>query len=815
MHRYPRPVGIIFGALFFVSALATRAAAQDTRTGSVLGRVVAAENASPLAAASIVAKLEGGNDVVATAMVNAAGRFLLPGLRPGRYVIEVTHLGYAPATHAVTVQPGSATDLGEIRLSVQAIQLEGVTVETERPAAVFAADRDIYSAESLPMAAGGVATELMSGIPELEVDIDGTVMLRGSSPQIYINGRPAPMEGEALAAFLQQFPADRIERIEVIPNPSSRYDAEGAGGIINIVLKEGVDLGASGSLFANGDSRGSAGAGGRISWQRGRWTLHGNGFLRRNDQETTSFDLRENLLVTPSTFVQQESWSDRGGLSGSADMTAELRVGEKSVLRAQGRFADFGSDSDTRRTTTHLDADRQWTQRYERTSRTESTRRSTDLTLGFNHEFAERNHTLEAELRVKSGIDGSDERLETEFTVLGDDAAPLPADLTLRDAESRDREATLEIDYVRPMGEASQIEVGYRGNYRTREDDRLIEEFDDDITDAPIASTFRGFSHRQLFNSAYLTVLRRFGALGIQLGGRVQHADTRFEVPTGEAFETSDVDFFPSANLTYDLGGGKRLRLSYSRRSRRPSPWQLNPTDESTDPLNRRVGNPDLEPQYTHSIGMDASMSTSWGTLRFSPYVRRIENDWARIQRVDADGVSTTTWENVASQDILGASLTASVRRPNGWGGFVSLSARQERRDASNLATDISGNSFQWSVRGNLSGRLVSTLGMRATLSYVPARDVPQGRVSSSVDSSIGFRQQLLGNRASLNFTIRDPFDMSRTTFESRDPTFVQHARSRVSRRSASFGLSYTFGGLRNEQRPAGSPGGRGGPGRG
>src|SRR5690606_3726029 len=310
----------------------------------------------------------------------------------------------------------------------------------------------------------------------------------------------------------------------------------------------------------------------------------------------------------------------------------------------------------------------------------------------------------------------------------------------------------------------------------------------------------RGFDHRETRNAAYMTVARRLGRLGrlgLQLGTRVQITRLRYELPSGEAFEKNDINFFPSAHLSYQLDGGHRLRFSYSRRVRRPPPSRLNPVDLSTDPLNRRIGNPDLEPQYTHSFGLDASTSTPWGTLRFSPYYRRITNDWASIRRVDENGVSTTTWENVATCDIYGASLTASVRRARGWGGNISLSGHQEDRDASNLRSDLSGRSLRWSIRGNVSGRIASTLGVRANLSYTPAPAVPQGRVSSRLDSSIGLRYQLLDGRARLNLTARDPFDISRTTVESRDPTFIQLGRSRISRRSLSLGVAYDFGGGR------------------
>lgn len=810
MRKFWARVGVLVSGVGLLLAAAAPLSAQG-QGAQLTGRIVAQGTAEPLVAATVMLRRPGG-DVVQAGATDAQGGFVLTGIQPGLYTFEVMYIGYTTLRRELALVADASIDLGTLALTVEAISLEGVTVETERPPVVFAPDRDVYTTESLPGADGGVATELLSSIPDLEVDFDGTVTLRGGAPRIYINGRPAPMEGEALAAFLEQFPADQIARIEVIPNPSARYDAEGSGGIVNIVLKDGASLGMNGSIFANLDTRGSAGGGGRLTWQHGPLTVHGNASLRHSNQETTGFDLRQNLLNDPPTKLRQDNWSERGGLSGNGRLTAELQLGARSLLRAEGRFSDYGADSERENTTTHMDHLDQWTQRYSRSTRVESMRRSLDGLLGFKHEFEPGRHSLEIELQYDTGRDEEDEWVETEFELLAGDGAPVPADLMVEDTDERDREVTLEIDYVRPVGEKGQIEVGYRGSFQTQDTDRLLEETEETIDGPVTVTTLRGFTYDETYHSGYLTFAREVGPFGIQIGSRVRHSDTRFTLPTGEGFENSSVDFFPSANLTYDMGEGRRVRLSYSRRTRRPSPWRLNPIDESTDPLNRQVGNPDLEPQYTHSFGLDASTTTSWGTLRLAPYYRRVVNDWARIRTVDENGVSTTTWENVAGQKSYGASLTASVRRPNGWGGFVSLNARGEDRDASNLrSTNISGRTFHWSVRGNVSGQVVGGLGVRATLSYTPARDVPQGRVSSRVDSSVSFRQRLLDGRMSLSLTARDPFDISRTDFTSSDPTFIQLGQSRTTRRAVAISLNYSIGGGNRGGGPrAGGP--MGGP---
>jgi hypothetical protein len=760
----------------------------------VHGRVVVLETGAALGSANIVLRVPGQKADAGSTVADAAGRFRLNGIRPGRYSLEVSFISYATHRAEVTVVAGEMVDLGTIGLTVEAIVMDEITVQTERPQAVFAPDRDIYTTESLPAAEGGVATELMSSVPELEVDFDGTITLRGSSPQIYINGRPAPMDGEALTAFLEQFPAESIERIEVIANPSARFSSEGSGGIVNIVLKEGIDLGANGSVFANADTRGATGFGGQGSYQKGRLTLNTSGSLRSSDQETTGYDLRQNLRDAPYTFLRQDNWSDQERLSGNARLSAELRLGERNLIRGQGSFSSSDSESDGSMTTTHLDHLEGVIQRYDRRSLTESDRRTADLMLGFSHAFQPERHTFDIEFRGRTGRSSNDRLVETEFELIDDSDLYRPADLLLEDALDRNHELSVRVDYVRPWGMDGQVEVGYRGSLEERDDERLLEEVRDSPDGRAAETIRRGYLHDQSFHTGYLTLARRFGRVGMQLGSRARWQNTHFEVPTGEAFESSGVDFFPSANLTYELEEGRRLRFSYSRRTRRPPASRLNPIDQSTDPLNRSVGNPELEPQYTHSFGLDASASMSWGTLRIAPYYRRVTNDWTRIQTVDDDGVSTRTWENLASQDQYGAALTASVRGPSGWSGFASLNGRGEHRDASNLATTISEHSFYWSIRGNISGQIIGGLGVRTNISYTPAREVAQGRVGSRVDSSIGLRQRLLEGRLSLSLSAQDPFDISRSTFESRDPTFIQLGRSEFSRQSVRVSASYNFG---------------------
>ena len=784
------------------------------QTGVVQGRVVS-ETGQPLAAVNVAVRSAADSAVVGGDITNNSGQFRIEGVQPGRYFVVASLLGYSTARQAgVELSAASPlVDLGELRLMSAAITLEGVVAEGEQSNVVVAPDRTIYSTRDMPVASGGMATDVLQGVPELLVDIDGNVELRGTAPQIYINGRPAPMEGESLQLFLQQFPADRIDRIEVLPNPSARFQAEGSGGIVNIVLKENTSLGLSGNAFVNGGTRGNIGAGGHVSYQEGKLTLTGGTFARVSNRDNTNYDFRQNLAADPITFLEQDGWSERDDLSGNVNFSAEYELTERTSVFSEVSAFRRGNDQEELTAYTHLDADRIPTQRYDRITGGERRGLNTDFTLGILHEFEPRSHELEFEVEYERGDDYDNSVIRRAFfTPEGEDSG-IPDEYTYEREDEDESELSMQLDYIRPLGEEGQIEFGYRGDFERSDNDRVLETFASQAADDPSSVLDQGIAQRETFNSAYLTLFQTFGRFGVQLGVRAEQANTELTVPTGESYGNDYSTIFPTGNIRYELGDGKELRLAYSKRIRRPSPWVQNPIDRSTDPLNRFVGNPDIEPVYNHNFSFEAAWNGSLGMLRFSPYLRRSVGDWAQIKTVDAEGVSTVTWENLNSVDAYGASLTANLRPSNGFGGYVSVSGQREDRNASNLSQDFSGTSFNWRARANLQARITDDLNLQSMLFYSPAREIPQGRYSSTVRMDVGLRQQFMNDRVSLNVSLRDPFDMYRREFVTSDATHIQTGRSDFSMRSAVVSLSYAFGRPPRDERSRDGGGDVGGEG--
>lgn len=760
--------------------------------------------AGPLATASVIARRQADSVVVASKVTSSDGRFALDGLPAGLYQVEASLLGHQSARRDSVRLPGPSptVDVGQLVLIPSAVVLEGVTAQGQRAPVVMAADRNVYLTREMPVVEGGVATDALRSIPELDVDIEGKVTLRGSAVQVQINGRPAPMQGEALDNFLQNLPANRIERIEVIPNPSARYEAEGQGGIINIVMREDFDLGLSGSLSFNASTRGQNGLSSRLSFQRGRLTFFGglSGSLSSNSYDNS--DLRENRITDPITFLDQQTHTRSESFFGSGDLTAELKTSSKGTLWTELRAYRSDFDSDGTIAYTLLDFGQAPIERYDRLNLSDGGYLNAGGSVGYRHAFQPQRHELTIEARYHTGGDDNDTRSSKVPFALDDDLTPGPTELTIRDGSEDNREVMLNANYIHPFGEMASVELGYRGLWRATDNAQLMSIFQEELSPDPISATETAFDYSETFHAFYLTANRRWGKLSAQVGVRAELAETDLGLYLiGDSYSKEYASLFPSANLSYDLGGGKQLRLNYSKRVQRPYVFFMNPINPSTDPLNRQVGNPDLLPMYTHSFGMDASWNGSMGTLRFAPYYRRTVDAWDQFKTVDDQGVSTVTWMNLASTESYGANMIAQVRELGPMGGYLSFNAWREERDIGSLDLEPFGAKLRWSTNANATLRIGSSLMMQGSASYSPARDIPQGRISTTVMSTLGLRQQLWNNKASINLMMMDPFDVYRYSFETRDRTHVQTATTRPSFRRATLSFTYNFGKPPQSQR--------------
>ena len=759
---------------------------------SVNGALVAAETKTPLAAVEVVLRRAADSTVVAHVVTGADGRFRLDSLRSDHYLLRASLLGRVPFVRwdVVLTEGAPDLDLGTIALAVAPISIRGVDVGTARATAIVAPDRNIYLTKDMPAATSGTATDILRTVPELDVDIDGNVSLRGStSVNIQFDGRAAPLKGQALTTFLRQMPASRIERVEVIANPSAKFDPEGTAGIVNLVLKDKLGLGLSGSVSLSLGQRFSS-SGTRVAWQTGPLTVFGgvSGSLYHYSYESST--VRQSLLTSPPSAFAWNLDSRYAGRYGMSDVSADYALSKRSTLYGTINGTYGTSEPHTLTRYALSDSTEALTGSYERTDDGHWGSPTLSCTLGLQHVVQQGKDERSVEF-MQNGTDGDNRSDGVQHTVVpagaGDQASR-------QVGASGYHERSLQLDDTHPLGARGNLELGYRGAERRTTTSSDLRFFAGDSLVVTPLSDASDYAHREVFHSGYVTVGTTFGRLSLQGGVRAELARTNFDVrSSGHPYANDYRSLFPSANAAWDFGRGRTVRATYSKRIERPSPYQLNPDVPSSDSLNRFVGNPYLGPRYTHSWSLDASWTGSRGSLRLSPYLRRTVDNWDVVTHVDATGAATATFLNASSVRVFGASVTASLRQTGRIGGTLSVGVSQEHHDASNLSSQYRHEVTGWSANGNATFKTTSTLDLQAYLRYSPARALAQGRASAYTAFSLNARQKL-GEKAWISLMVNDPFNLSTYWSSTGDATYAQRITSRNHMRSVSGSFTWTWG---------------------
>jgi outer membrane receptor protein involved in Fe transport len=802
-----RTIVLILSVALSSGAMAAAAFAQTPPRGGATvtpaagpGRIHGVvQNATGERLASVGVTLRAAADsvLVTGVLTGRDGSFRMDGLAPGRYLVRVALIGYLPrSSEAIELTVAAPTvDLGTIVLEVSAVEVDALEATVDRPAVVIEADRTVYDARQMPVAEAGNATDVLRSVPELEVDVNNNVRLRGNQAvAVHLNGRPTPLRGEQLANFLQQLPGNRIARVEVLPNPSARHDPEGMGGIVNIVLRDDADLGLSGSVTLSASTRNRQSVNGRLNYQRGRLTLFTGGGVNTFANVSSTYNLRQNLAAQPITLLEQNTLADNRSRGWHGDWTAEFRVGQQATLWSNAYL--YASGNDTRGTSEYgiMDAGRVLHDRYDRRNIGEHGWSSYNIDFGFKQVFERQREELTVDGRVTRGANITEARNTRLFHLVGGEPVALPDELTLNDVDTGNGNLSMQADYFRQVA-GGRLDVGYRAWRRDQDSDNVLRIFATPGAVEPRGETRSGYVYEEMFHSLYTTWARTVGRFGMTAGLRAERSATEFASRVmDDTFERDYNTLFPSLTLSFSPRQGRTARFLYAKRISRPPPFYLDPFVPTADPLNVFTGNPALRPTYTQSFTVDYSHSGSVGTVRVAPYYRSSTDVWERIRTVDEAGVATSRWENAASSRVVGSTFTVSLRQAGRLSGSSTFSVYRDARDGTNISAAYRRAATLWSVGGNVGLRVSETTNAQGFVNHFPMQSILQGRASGWTMMSFGVRQRVSGTRGTISLNVMDPFNMNRSSSTSSDPTFIQHSRSTNSMRMASLGFTYNFG---------------------
>ena len=766
--------------------------------GEIRGTVVDAESGAPIGSASISVFSRADSALVAGAIARADGSFRIDGLRPGAYSLRVSMMGYRPqAGTTATLAPATPrTNVGAIRLARSAVALEGLTATGERQAVAIAPDRNTYSSRTVAPAATN-ASEVLEAVPSVQVDPDGRVSLRGNeNVVVQINGRPSPMRGAQLAGYLKQLPANTLERVEVIPNPSARQDPEGMAGIINIVLKQNVDLGLSGGLTLSASTADRYSLSGNLGWQQGRATLFASYGFVFDERAGRGINDRTRLgaLGAPLSFTNQDIRGTNGNNGHNFNGSVDYRLGAKTILSTALLLNARGATDESLSDYSELDATEALRAQYQRIRDTESDDRMVDYTLAFKRTMVPQRHELSSEVRVNRvhGVDVTDLWRQTV-------AGGARADAEINRDDATIWQVTAQTDYTRALGPRGKLETGYRGYARWQDRDYTAQ-VDPLGTGSFVPSELsNALELDERVNAVYGVVSRSVGRWELQGGLRGEHAWRDFTLSsTGEHFPDSYWSLFPSGLASLKVGQSDQVKLSYSRRIRRPGGQELNPFPKFFDLQNVFVGNPGLDPEYTDAVELSWQRSMRIGSLQLSPFYRRTSNVIRFIvntaDSVAGREVTSITFQNLDRGTSWGADVNGSLRIGQAFSGFAGVNVYKLVTEGGGGESSLSSDGVSWSGRVNGTFNLSPATSFTAQYFYRAATPIERGKFYAMGFANFSIRQKLYGEKASLTLRVSDPFDTQRFRVQAGDDNVIQLTERTFNARAAHLTFQYNFG---------------------
>lgn len=776
-------------------------ATQLPKIGVLTGALIDTDTKEPLPFAAVKITHTMSEELVTGGMTDDKGRFKIESITLGPNQVEFAYVGYKTKAQEVRLgREGIEIDLGKIGLQSSGVELNEVTVEAEREFMTNEIDRKVYDPSKLILSKTGSATDILENIPAVELDVDGNITLRGSSAvRIMIDGRPSRFTGEDLSALLQSLPANSVEKVEVMTNPSAKYDPDGTAGMINIVLKKSALQGLNGSVNSSYSGADRFRAGINLNYKVEDLNFFFNAGHSSGRYPRSSWSRRDNFLGedTLSFYQVVDGYGGRNGNNIKAGI--DWSPGNKHVFTIQGTINQGlrprVSDNNTDWTTPFLDytltqfSDRQgsrWNNSY-------------DIIYDYKPKKGE-------ELNVRmSYTDGSrDDVLEfTQDTLTN--SIKLPSDKYRTNSFGEQWEFNGILDYTKKWNKDRKFEAGAK--IITREDLDGFNRTNIDIwngTETYLLDSENEFLYGEDILAIYSNYGFKKGPWGFQLGLRAEQANiTATQITQDSTFYNNYFQVYPSAFLTYEVAAGREINMSYSRRVQRPGGRQLNPFIDYSDPFNLRSGNPYLLPAFTGSYELGFTQILKKGTtLTSNIYFRDRSNLITWYSEVDSNGVNLTTYQNLNSGEDVGLDINFRGRLGKK-GGFFSLGGNYFY---SQVSGDIRGKGWVnqgqgFSLNTVLSTPLWKNASVQIMGNYRSKRVMAQGIGRPFYFIGGGFKQGFLNDRLNLSINCRDIFNTMGWNYETSGPGFYSEGQFRWMNRVVECGLTYNFGEVQRRRR--------------
>jgi len=783
-----------------------------TGTGKLIGKIVDVQNNETVPFASAVVLDRKTKSIIKTGQSDVNGALMLGGIPDGVFTVKISYVGYQTLTRdSVTVNKSHPLiNLGTIKMRTsKGNVLSEVNITAQKSPMQLGIDKKVFSVEQSLVSEGGSASDLLQNVPSVSTDVDGNVSLRGSTGvRVLVDGKPSLIAGGNVAQVLASIPASSIETVEVITNPSSKYDAEGQSGIINIVLKKNKKLGFNGNVALTAGTRDNYNGNTSLSFQNKKINIYGNYGYRHGNRPGYGFNNIQYLNATsdPSSLALAEQLTN----SKSNDRSHNVKAGidyyltDKDILSLSGGFNIRDNDREDLLSINKYGPQRNPLELSTRTNTNNGNGNSYDLNFDYSHKFKRQGEELTFSFGYAEGKNDNSQLYNTGIYNVNGLPVSQQGELRTNENDGVNTNYNIQADYTLPMGKLGKIETGYRSQIRLSDNSTIANLFNlvTNVYDKDYLLS-NEFNSKDQVHALYFNYQNQIKNFGYQLGLRAE--DAKLNTSSG-GFDRADQlvytpghiayqRLYPSVYLTQKFKGEQQLQLSYTRRVNRPRPWDTNPFVDYSDPLNWRKGNPNLLPEDVHSFELGYSKFWSNVTLISSLYLRQTNDLIQRVRSTpDADGVITTTPENLTKDVSSGFEFIAKVDVVKPWSFTANINAYHSKIDAV-PAFNIAGNSgYSWNA--NLTNNFVLpgnvTLQLRGE--YNSSQVMAQGKRKANYGMDAGAKYDLPGKKASLSLNVRDVFNSKKYGAVTGDATTITEFLRRMRGPMANLTFSYRFG---------------------
>jgi len=787
---YPKKQSLLntfFLLLVFVFTIQIQATNPILKNGIVTGKIIDAKTKESVAYVSIVIK-DTANKIITGTITDENGNFKVAKIPDGNYILEVQFMGYKTVSKTFTITAKKTkVNLGNISFEEDTQSLDEIEIRAEVSTTIQKVDRKVINVGKDLVSAGATASEIMNNIPSVSVDQDGNVSLRGNTNvRVLVDGKPTTISA---AQLLKQIPSSSIKSVELITNPSAKYNPEGMSGMINIVLKKNANMGFNGNLNTgitfgktpkfNGSlnlnyKTGKINIFGNYGYNKGKWNNHG--FVNRSDnnsQQNFIFNSHNESQIIKVGFDYYINKKNTFSFYTNQNIFNGVNDGQSDIISTSSSASNF-----LQKTNTNNDNS------------------SATYNVDYKLDFEKKGHNIEFEVNYSIGKPTED-AVYKEFI---DVSNPV---FNYTDAIDNKRKNTIiHIDYVNPLSDKTKLELGVETRLRRTDNTKITTQNGIDINDNLFELPDTFYEYDQDINSLYATYSKKYEKLSVQVGARLESFKVTASLDNTKIFENDYITVYPSAFFTYNPSDKNQYQLSYSRRVDRPSLNQVNPIREWSTPQITSVGNPELRPQFTNSIELNYTKQLKKGSLTVGTFYRHITDNINRSIRVDPLDVNKVILSHINTDDnnAFGLELSSNYRFTKWWSVNTSFDVYSQNEEGPVNGEIVKVTNTGYNFRASNNFKATKKLRFSLFGMYRAPNKSLQFDSNAMWKIDVGARLTILKGKGSLSARYSDIFNSMHYGFTSERP-FAQVGNFYWESQTAYLGFNYRFGGGKNKAR--------------